>query len=88
MYGLSSEIWLMAELFRHYGSAKDAADATLAELQEAVKPTGFFRNKAKNIKASCAVLVEKLWSSAKRTMDELQRACRMSGRKTANVVLW
>ena len=75
-----------AELFKKYCSAKDFADATLAELQEAVKPTGFFRNKAKNIKASCAVLVEKFGGAVPRTMDELHALAGV-GRKTANVVL-
>ncbi len=75
-----------AELFKKYCSAKDFADATLAELQEAVKTTGFFRNKAKNIKACCAVLVEKFGGAVPRTMDELHALAGV-GRKTANVVL-
>src|SRR5512139_793955 len=48
-----------AELFKKYRSAKDFAEAPLVEIEEAVKTTGFFRNKAKNIKACCAALVEK-----------------------------
>src|SRR5579862_3749787 len=48
-----------AELFKKYKSAKDFAEAPLVELEEAVKTTGFFRNKAKNIKGCCAALVEK-----------------------------
>ena len=75
-----------AELFKKYCSAKDFADATLAELQEAVKTTGFFRNKAKNIKACCAALVEKFGGEVPRTMDELHALAGV-GRKTANVVL-
>src|ERR1039457_7690033 len=46
------------ELFKKYRSAKDFADAPLAEIEEAVKTTGFFRNKAKNIQACCRKLVE------------------------------
>jgi endonuclease-3 len=75
-----------AELFKKYHSAKDFADASLMELQEAVKTTGFFRNKAKNIKACCAELVEKFDGAVPRTMDELYALAGV-GRKTANVVL-
>ena len=75
-----------AELFKKYRSAKDFADAPLAALEEAVKSTGFFRNKAKNIKACCAALVEKFGGEVPRTMDELHALAGV-GRKTANVVL-
>ena len=75
-----------AELFKKYRSAKDFADASLTELQEAVKTTGFFRNKAKNIKACCAALVEKFGGAVPRTLDELHALAGV-GRKTANVVL-
>lgn len=75
-----------AELFKKYRSAQDFADAPLADLQEAVKTTGFFRNKAKNIQACCAALVEKYGGEVPRTMDELHALAGV-GRKTANVVL-
>ena len=75
-----------AELFKKYHGAKDFAEASLTELQEAVKTTGFFRNKAKNIKACCAALVEKFGGEVPRTMDELHALAGV-GRKTANVVL-
>ena len=75
-----------AELFMKYRSAKDFADAPLAEIEKAVKTTGFFRNKAKNIKACCAALVEKFGGEVPRTMDELHALAGV-GRKTANVVL-
>jgi len=75
-----------AELFKKYRSAKDFADAPLPDIEEAVKTTGFFRNKAKNIKACCAALVEKHDGEVPRTMDELH-ALDGVGRKTANVVL-
>src|SRR5256884_1162562 len=48
-----------AELFKKYRSAADFANADAAELEQAIKTAGFFRNKAKNIKACCAALVEK-----------------------------
>ena len=75
-----------AELFKKYKTAKDFAAAPLAEVEEAVKTTGFFRNKAKNIKACCAALVEKFGGEVPRTMDELHALAGV-GRKTANVVL-
>jgi endonuclease-3 len=75
-----------AELFKQYRSAKDFADAPLAEIEAAIKSTGFFRNKAKNIKACCATLVEKFNGEVPRTMDELHALAGV-GRKTANVVL-
>ena len=75
-----------AELFKKYRSAKDFADAPLAEIEAAVKSTGFFRNKAKNIRACCAALVEKSGGEVPRTMDELHALAGV-GRKTANVVL-
>ncbi len=74
------------ELFKKYRSAKDFADAPLAEIEEAVKTTGFFRNKARNIKTCCATLVEKFGGEVPRTMDELHALAGV-GRKTANVVL-
>jgi endonuclease III len=75
-----------ADLFKKYRSAADFANADLAELEQAIKPTGFFRNKAKNIKDSCAALVAKDGGEVPRTMDELT-ALGGVGRKTANVVL-
>jgi endonuclease-3 len=75
-----------AELFREYKTAKDFSAAPLAEIEAAVKTTGFFRNKAKNIKACCATLVEKFGGEVPRTMDELHALAGV-GRKTANVVL-
>jgi endonuclease-3 len=75
-----------AALFRRYRSAADYADAPLAELEEAIKSTGFFRNKAKNIQACCRTLVERHGGEVPRTMAELTQLAGV-GRKTANVVL-
>lgn len=75
-----------AELFRKYRRAADFARADLAELEQDIKTTGFFRNKAKNIKACCAALVENHGGDVPRTMEELT-ALGGVGRKTANVVL-
>ena len=75
-----------AELFKKYHTARDFAEAPLAEIEESVKSTGFFRNKAKNIKGCCAALVERFGGEVPRTMDELHALAGV-GRKTANVVL-
>lgn len=75
-----------AELFKKYRSAADYAQAPLAELEEAIRTTGFFRNKAKNIKACCQALVEKHGGQVPRSMEELTQLGGV-GRKTANVVL-
>ena len=75
-----------AELFKKYRSAKDFAVAPMAEIEEVIKSTGFFRNKARNLKACCAALVEKFGGEVPRTMDELHALAGV-GRKTANVVL-
>lgn len=75
-----------AELFQKYRHAADFADADLAELEQEIKTTGFFRNKAKNIKACCMALVARHGGEVPRTMEELT-ALGGVGRKTANVVL-
>ena len=74
------------ELFKKYRSAADYANAPLAELEQAIKSTGFFRNKAKNIQACCRKLVERHGGQVPRTMEELTQLDGV-GRKTANVVL-
>ena len=74
------------ELFKKYRSAADFADAPLAELEQAIKSTGFFRNKAKNIQACCRKLIKRHAGKVPRTMEELTQLDGV-GRKTANVVL-
>jgi len=75
-----------AELFKQHRTARDYAEAPLADLEQAIKTTGFFRNKARNIQACCRRLVEKHGGEVPRTMDELTHLDGV-GRKTANVVL-
>ena len=75
-----------AELFGKHRSATDYAKAGLTELEQDIKSTGFFRNKAKSIKACCLAIVEKHGGQVPRTMEELV-ALGGVGRKTANVVL-
>jgi endonuclease-3 len=75
-----------AELFKTYPTAEDFAAAPLVDIEEAVKSTGFFRNKAKSIKSCCTTLMEQFGGEVPRTMDELHALAGV-GRKTANVVL-
>ncbi|MCW5555193.1 MAG: endonuclease III [Verrucomicrobiae bacterium] len=75
-----------AGLFKKYRSAAAFANASRAELEQDIQTTGFFRNKAKNIKACCAALVERHGGEVPRTMEELTQLGGV-GRKTANVVL-
>jgi endonuclease-3 len=58
-------------LFKKYTKAEDYANADLEELEQDIKSTGFYRNKAKNIKKCCQLLVEKYNSQVPRTMEEL-----------------
>jgi endonuclease-3 len=74
------------ELFKKYRSAADYANAPLTELEQAIRTTGFFRNKAKNIRACCRKLVEHHGGKVPQTMEELTQLDGV-GRKTANVVL-
>lgn len=75
-----------AELFKKFRRASDYAEAPQSEIEEIIKTTGFFRNKAKNIQACCRKLVELHGGAVPRTMEELIHLDGV-GRKTANVVL-
>ena len=74
------------DLFRKYRSAEDYARAELAELEEDIRPTGFFRNKAKAIKSFCNDLAEKFNGEIPDKLDDLVSLSGI-GRKTANLVL-
>lgn len=74
------------ELFKKYTKAEDYANADLKTLEQDIKSTGFYRNKAKNIKKCCQLLVEKYNSQVPRTMAELLELPGVA-RKTANIVL-
>ena len=74
------------DLFRKYKTAKDYAEAELAELERDIRSTGFYRNKAKNIKNCCREIVGKHGGKVPGNMDELVQLAGI-GRKTANVVL-
>lgn len=73
-------------LFKKFRSARDYANADPGELEDAIRSTGFFRNKAKNIQAMAKKLVEEFGGDVPRTLDELVTLPGV-GRKTANVVL-
>ena len=73
-------------LFERCPTAVDYADAPREELEDLIRSTGFFRNKARNIQGCCRALVENHGGEVPRTLDELV-ALDGVGRKTANVVL-
>lgn len=73
-------------LFKKYRSAADFANADLSALEQDIKTAGFYRNKAKSIKAAAQSIVEKHGGQVPRTMEELIELGGV-GRKTANVVL-
>lgn len=73
-------------LFEKYKTAEDYAEADLKELQAIIKPTGFYRNKAKFIKESAKKLVEDFNSEVPRSLDKLTTLHGVA-RKTANIVL-
>ena len=74
------------DLFANYPTAVELADVPLKKLEQAIRSTGFFRNKAKNIKACCQKLMAEYDGRVPRTMEELVPLPGV-GRKTANVVL-
>jgi endonuclease-3 len=73
-------------LFAKYRTAEDYAGADPDELEEDIRPTGFYRNKARSLRAMAGALVEEHGREVPRTMRELV-ALPGVGRKTANVVL-
>jgi endonuclease III len=74
------------DLFPKYPTAYEMAAVSQEELELAIKTTGFYRNKAKNLRAMAKDLVEKHRGEVPRSMGELTQLAGV-GRKTANVVL-
>lgn len=74
------------DLFKKYRCAADYANAPQEELEADIHSTGFYHNKAKNIRECCKILVEKYGGEVPDSMDELVRLPGV-GRKTANCVL-
>ena len=77
---------VIGPLFRRYKTAKDYAEADFEELQELIRPTGFFRRKSQLIKAAAKKLVDDFHSKVPHTMEELIQLPGVA-RKTANIVL-
>jgi len=74
------------KLFVKYKDVYDFANASQEELEEDIRATGFFRNKARNIIGCCRMLIDKYNGEVPKTMDELLELPGV-GRKTANVIL-
>ncbi|MBV8856771.1 MAG: endonuclease III [Acidobacteria bacterium] len=75
-----------SSLFRKYRTWEDYASAPAAELEQDIRPTGFFRNKAKSIQGACRQIGERHGGRVPRSMEELLELPGVA-RKTANVVL-
>ena len=73
-------------IFAKYNTPEDFANMDLSLLESLIHSCGFYKNKAKNIKATAQILVEKYHSRVPNTMEELMSLPGV-GRKTANVVM-
>lgn len=74
-------------LFKKYTKPEDYAKADITELEQDIRSTGFYHNKAKNVQNAAKILVEKFHSQVPRTMEELLELPGVA-RKTANIVLY
>lgn len=74
-----------ADLFRKYDSVEAFAGADLKELEEDIRPTGFYHNKAKNIIGCARMLLEKYGGEVPDSIEALTELPGV-GRKTANVI--
>src|SRR4030088_2198879 len=73
-------------LYKKYPDAKAFAYATPSELEQDIRPTGFFRNKTKSVMGASKVIIEKFGGQVPRTMEEILTLPGVA-RKTGNVVL-
>lgn len=73
------------DLFQKYDTLEKFANADLAELEQDIKSTGFYHNKAKNIISCAKTLVYEYGGEVPRTLEELTSLAGV-GRKTANVI--
>ena len=73
-------------LFKKYRTPQDYASARVAELESAIKSTGFFRSKTKSIQGATSVIAKKFGGKVPNSMEHLRELPGV-GRKTANVVL-
>jgi len=74
------------DVFKKYKTAADWADADIAQIENDIRSTGFYKNKAKSIKNSCQVIEKEYRGRVPDNMDELIKLPGV-GRKTANVIL-
>ena len=74
------------DLFPKYCSAEDYVAVAIEELEEDIRPTGFYRQKAKNIRATMQTLIERHGGEVPNSMDDLTDLPGI-GRKSANVIL-
>ena len=74
------------QLFQKYRRVEDYATASQEELEQDIRSTGFYRNKAKNIRAACQRILTEYDGEVPRTMEGLLSLAGVA-RKTANVVL-
>ena len=73
-------------LFEKYKNVYDFANADLAELEQDIKSTGFYHNKARNIKNCCRMIIDVFNGKVPGTLEDLLKLPGV-GRKTANLVL-
>jgi endonuclease-3 len=73
-------------LFKKYRKAEDYLKVPITELEKDIRPTGFYKNKAKSIKGCCQNLLDRYGGVVPSTMEELLKLPGV-GRKTANCVL-
>lgn len=73
-------------LYQKYKNVYDFANADLNELEQDIKPTGFYHNKARNIKDACRMIIDKFDGKVPDNLEDLLTLPGV-GRKTANLVL-
>jgi len=78
---------LTPALFAKFPDAKSLAAAPLPEIESLIRPSGFYKNKAKNIKKTAQIIFEKHGGKVPGTMDSLLELAGVA-RKTANIVLF
>lgn len=73
-------------LFKRYKTPEDIINSSLEEIEEIIKPCGFYKNKAKNVLGYSKMIVEKYNGKMPETMEELVKLPGI-GRKSANVIM-
>lgn len=75
-----------SDIFSKYSTPNDFANIDISELEKLIHPCGFYKNKAKNIKACAKMIIDEYNGEVPRTMEELVKLPGV-GRKSANVVM-